>query len=402
MAQLIRHVSQPWSPTRVGDELLAALRGPYTRLSARIGFVNASGVRHLADALEAWRSRGSTSRVLVGVDGTVTSAAGVRALHRLVDELWLFRHPGRPLCHPKTYVLDGPDRALALTGSANLTESALWVNYEDLAVIEMSLVAEVDAAQLTEYLDIFDASTSSPNAHLADDYLIGRVEAMGLLPNELERRRAKHEREAVTDSAAAEAEESPLFPPSAVSVPPKAKLLPEERQDARSPTAGGQLRVEPIAERQPAAEASHTAFVLRLGTRDVRARRGYSREVYIPMAAYRSDTAFWGDMAPKVTDRGKRYDERRVMVEFRRQSGAVERDDRRLYRYYDKSELRLNARQVSEDAEIGDLLVLERAAAGLGVEYVATVVKPSDPLFAGYDEVAANDVPRSDKRWGYV
>lgn len=144
MARLVRSVSQPWSATRVGDELLAALNGPYTTLWASIGFVNASGVRHVSDALKEWRARGAQSRFVVGVDGNVTSEAGVRALYKLVDELWLFRHPGRPLFHPKTYLFEAQASAVALIGSANLTESALWVNYKDLAIIELDLAESGD------------------------------------------------------------------------------------------------------------------------------------------------------------------------------------------------------------------------------------------------------------------
>ena len=128
MVSLLRSVAQPWSPTRVGDELLGALEGPFDELTAAVGFANASGVRHVARGLRAARDRGSRIRVVVGVDGAVTSAAGVRALLELVDDLWLFRHPARPLFHPKTYLFRGAERGIALVGSPNLTESALWVN----------------------------------------------------------------------------------------------------------------------------------------------------------------------------------------------------------------------------------------------------------------------------------
>ena len=103
-----------------------------------------------------------------------------------------------------------------------------------------------------------------------------------------------------------------------------------------------------------------------------------------------------------VTEDGNTYDERYAEIEFRRQSGAVERDSRHLYLYHNRAELRLNARQVHEDSTEGDLLLMELAPPGVGVEYVVRVVKPTDPLYATYYAVASNTVPNSDKRWGYL
>ena len=51
--------------------------------------------------------------------------------------------------------------------------------------------------------------------------------------------------------------------------------------------------------------------------------------------------------------------------------------------------------------EEGNLLRLEIAEPGLGIEYHAQVVKPTDPLYAEHLAIASNPVPNSDKRWGF-
>jgi HKD family nuclease len=384
MARIARTISQPWTEARVGDELLAALAGGYTRLHARVGFVNASGVRHIAAALAGFRKRGGEARFVVGVDGDITSAEGVRALAGVVDELWLFHHPGRPLFHPKTYLFHGSGRGLALLGSANLTESALWVNYEDLIVVELDLSVEDDERRFEELVRTHQAIVAGPNAHLADAAVIASVEAMGLLPSEAERRRERHERDLERATRAAGDGGAPLFPPSAVRQPPAVPPLPEERRDA------------------PPVSGVHRQFVLRLGHRDAGQQAGYSPDVFIPMAAYNDDSAFWGDLVQRFTAEGNEYWEREAPIEFRRASGSVDRDSRRLYRYPRKSEFRLNASQIHADSQEGDLLSIEIAAPGLGVDYVARVIKPSDPQFARYEAIASNAVRGSDKRWGYA
>jgi hypothetical protein len=401
MARVLRVVSQPWSATRTGDEVLEAFGGAYTELFARIGFVNASGVRHIASALQAWRQAGNQSCFVVGVDGSVTSEAGARALLRLADELWLFRNPGRPLFHPKTYLFQSESQARALIGSANLTESALWVNYEDTAVIDFDLADPDDQAQVDALKKDLLAVVGSPNAHRADKALIDRLVAEGLLPSEAATRRSRNEAEAKKAEGAAKAGGPVLFPPAAALVPPAIEPLPEEKEDAEQNKPPGKTKKGGALPSLPPLGAKHSAFVLRLGHRDAGSRRGFSPEIFIPLAAFRQDRSFWGPLKPFKSKKGS-GEQRYVPVEFRRRSGEIEYDTRRLWRYGERSELRFNARQVAADSTEGDLMVMELAPPGIGVEYVVRVLHPSDPLYNKYDKIAANAVKNSSKRWGFV
>lgn len=408
-------MSQPWTPTRVGDELLAAFGGPYTNLVVSVGFVNASGVRYLAEPLAAFRARGGHSRFIVGVDGSITSAGGVRALLRLADELWLFRNPARPLFHPKTFLFASDDEALVITGSANLTESGLWINYEDAAVIEFDLTDEDDRALLTALRSNLDDPIGTPNARRADDELVQSLEDAGLLPSEARRRQRVHREDAERDRSAAETGAGDLFPPAATAAPPAADLLPEEEADveanpaqpppppAEPPPAAAQVPPPPQPPLPPVG-SPHRVFVLRLGHRDVGTTPGYSPDVFIPLAALNHDRNFWKAQlfVQYTTPGGNTYDLRTASFEFRRRNGDVEVESRRLYLYHQRSEFRFSSRQIHADAVEGDLMRVEIAPAGLGFEYIAQVLKPGDAQFAAHDAIASNTVQGSDKRWGYA
>jgi hypothetical protein len=404
MARLLRTVSQPWSATRVGDELLEAFNEPFTRLSASLGFVNGSGVRHIADALTGFRGRGGSARFVVGVDGNVTSAAGVRALHRLADEVWVFRNPARPLFHPKTYVFDSETTARAIIGSANLTESALWVNYEDAAVIEFDLEEPADRTELGGLLSLFADAVGSTNALQATDELIDQLEESGLLPSEARRRQRDQQQRNEVSRKAADQGVGVFFPPAGTGSPPAAPLLPEEQADVTSnpppPPFGSTGTQPPVV---PAA-SPHRLFVLRLGHRDAGTRAGYSPDVFIPLAALNADPGFWrrDALLQHIVEEGHDYEERYALVEFQRRNGDVELHERRLYLYPGRAEFRFNTSEIHSDSDEGDLMVVEIAPAGVGYEYSARVLKPTDSGFAALDAVAAETVRNSDKRWGYA
>jgi hypothetical protein len=76
----------------------------------------------------------------------------------------------------------------------------------------------------------------------------------------------------------------------------------------------------------------------------------------------------------------------------------------RIYRYVDRHEFRLNTGEIRAQATIGDIVCVERAPAGMPYEYEVTVIRQSDPLYAHFFALCANQVTRgnSRKRWGYI
>jgi HKD family nuclease len=409
MPAVFRVLSQPWSSDRVGDELLNAINdADFGRISARVSFVKASGVRYVASALEAARARGVAVRIIVGVDGSVTSAAGVRALYNRVDELYLLRDPGH-LFHPKTWLFEASGDGLLLIGSPNLTESALWTNYEDLAILGLE-----NPDHVAEVIKQFDDAAAAQNCQLATTELIDQLAEAGLLVDESSQRRESHKRDKDDDERAAEAGIDDLFPRKTVPPPPPTARLPEEVAEAppsvppadageepppAPPTSAG--KEPPIPAPPATGEASqYRAFLLRLGKRDVGTQPGFSPDIFIPLAAYRHEPKFWGNLVTTETAGAHVNQERRIAVAFHRTTGAVEIKDRRLYLYETKSEFRLNSREIHADAKEGDLLRIELSNEP-GHEYSARVIRPTDSTYAENDAIAANAVANSNKRWGY-
>lgn len=408
MPAVFRVLSQPWSSRRVGDELLEAINADVVRISARVSFVKSSGVRYVASAFEAARARGVAVRIIVGVDGSVTSAAGVRALYNRVDELYLLRDPGH-LFHPKTWLFEASDSGLLLIGSPNLTESALWTNYEDMAIVGLE-----DPAHIAEVAKQFDDATGAPNCQLATSEIIDQLAEAGLLVDESRQRQESRKRDKDDDERADEAGIASLFPRKAVPSPPPTPRLPEEATEEPPPATPVEAGEEPppappsgAGEEPPIPAPSATGegslyrtFVLRLGKRDVGRHVGYSPDVFIPLAAYRHEPKFWGNLVTTETAGAHVNQERRIAVAFHRTSGAVEVETRRLYLYETKSEFRLNSSEIHADAKEGDLLRIDLSSEA-AYEYTAQIIRPTDSAYGEYDAIAANTVANSNKRWGY-
>lgn len=126
------------------------------RLSVLAAWAKYSGLIRVKDQLEAFRGRGGTSRLIVGIDEGGATEQGLRLALELFDSVHvLFDRSGRTF-HPKVYLFEGSEIARLLVGSNNLTAGGVFYNYEgalqvliDLAVGKEKQVVE----QVTEYMD---------------------------------------------------------------------------------------------------------------------------------------------------------------------------------------------------------------------------------------------------------
>jgi hypothetical protein len=275
------------------------------------------------------------------------------------------------------------------------------VNYEDLVILDFDFSEQEDRDAFEALRRSFDDAVASPNARLADEGLLDALEETGLLPSEARQRRRSRRRNEEVNRALLREGLPDLFPPTAAAPPPAAPLLPEEVADSdANPVPADQVpdEVEPA---EPPLGARYRVFVMRLGHRDAGTRPGYSPDVFIPLAAFHADPEFWGDFVRHETDAGYEYFERYPAIEFRRLNGDVDIAARRLYQYPRRAEFRLNSSEIHADSDEGDLLRLEVAEPGLGIEYHAQVIKPTDPLYEDHLAIAANEVTASPKRWGF-
>ena len=73
---------------------------------------------------------------------------GLKLAIRLADQPFVFHDRTARTFHPKLYLAEGPDKAILLAGSSNLTAGGLFSNYEASLEAEFELPEEIDAAAL--------------------------------------------------------------------------------------------------------------------------------------------------------------------------------------------------------------------------------------------------------------
>ncbi len=129
------------------SEEAAPAESTITLISA---YTNAHGILLIAGELLAARERGVTLRAVVDRDGLTRE--GLNALCRFFDEVTVIAFNGL-IFHPKQFVvlqgdIGGPDRAIALEGSANLTGAGLSLNIEEVVITRYSHETEQDTIEL--------------------------------------------------------------------------------------------------------------------------------------------------------------------------------------------------------------------------------------------------------------
>ena len=142
--QLLHAHLAPPGKQRLLSSLATALEDPRMQ-SCRmvVAFAKRSGVSRLLPYIRAFRLRGGTIEVNVGVDVQGTSREALELLLSEVDEVYVTHQPGSTCTfHPKLYLFEGADAARAMVGSHNLTAGGLEVNYESGVEFEFSFPAD--------------------------------------------------------------------------------------------------------------------------------------------------------------------------------------------------------------------------------------------------------------------
>jgi len=173
-----------------------------------------------------------------------------------------------------------------------------------------------------------------------------------------------------------------------------------------NPATGAEVTRQIISAFQP-----WEVFIMVLGRRDTQQQAGFSRDVYIPLAARDLNPDFWGWPDKFQLGRSKtvgRYRERRVNILARPVNNPAQwAADVRLYYYDIKHEFRLNCGLLVEGAKPDDLLVIQQMPSGSWLEgqryeYEASVLSVAHPDYAAFLAECLHRVPHSRKRWGYL
>ncbi|MGH3005644.1 MAG: hypothetical protein ACRDOS_07055 [Gaiellaceae bacterium] len=140
-------LAQPFGTRGLGNVLIDELsRGYWQSFRAVVAFLKRSGFRQLASPLDDFLGQpGSDVVISVGIDHDGTSLEGLQDLWRVMSnrgELYVFKEgqggQARTF-HPKAYLFEKADEALALVGSGNLTAGGLFTNHEMTLSISLDL-----------------------------------------------------------------------------------------------------------------------------------------------------------------------------------------------------------------------------------------------------------------------
>lgn len=144
---------------QVGRILASSLRDPASNgfwfLSA---WVQRAGIDALASEITALRTRGGSTECVIGLDHSLATREGLERAIALMSDVYVFHDSGRRTLHPKVFVVEHPEHALAVVGSGNCTSGGLFSNFEAAVslTLERRLGPDVELLQnLREYFDRF-------------------------------------------------------------------------------------------------------------------------------------------------------------------------------------------------------------------------------------------------------
>jgi HKD family nuclease len=294
-------LAQPFGGADLGTAITTELRGgTWTSFRAVVAFLKLSGLRHLASPLDRFLTAGGQASLTIGLDHDGTSLEGLQDLWRVIRgraDLYVFKEgqggQSRTF-HPKAFLFENDDAAVAIVGSGNLTGGGLFTNHELGVRIDLDLTDGDSAAFVAQLATSIDAwQVASPACVPVDGPLLMDLVASGDLLSEATiaagaraaraasrqgaaRRTAGRPRRFGPSGATGLAPEPPELPamgPAAVTPP-----SPPPRRRAATPVLAGPA--SPVTTR-------HQAFLI-----DVRPH--HNGEIFLSKTAIDDDPGFFG------------------------------------------------------------------------------------------------------------
>ena len=99
-------------------------------LTVVVAWARFRGLVRVRPEIEAFRARGGTTRLIVGIDEGGATRPGLLIATELFDQAHVFHDPGGGTFHPKIYLAEGAEQALLVVGSSNATPGGWFGNYE--------------------------------------------------------------------------------------------------------------------------------------------------------------------------------------------------------------------------------------------------------------------------------
>jgi len=160
----------------------------FTGISA---FASEAGIFGLSGHIQTAKNVFKNLSLIVGIDQEGTSKEALEEILNLNIGSYIFYQNEAPIFHPKIYLFEGDKEIKLIVGSSNLTGRGLFTNVESSLLLEFDIMDKEGAALMinlkTYYKSLFDFSDS--NLFKLSKAVIDDFNAMGIVPDESERRR---------------------------------------------------------------------------------------------------------------------------------------------------------------------------------------------------------------------
>jgi HKD family nuclease len=129
----------PTSDSTAGNLIIDSLTDEqFNSFNAFVAFVSIGGINNIIDQLKAFKARGGTIRLYVGVDLNGTSKEALEKLIEIEIETYIVFSPNNIIYHPKIYAFEGDTFSRAVVGSSNFTERGLFQSIESSVCVNFN------------------------------------------------------------------------------------------------------------------------------------------------------------------------------------------------------------------------------------------------------------------------
>ena len=223
-----RPLDQPLGNLRLADELYSAFDSDrFKSATILVAFAKIGPLLRLDKIISKWKKSSRKLEVVCGLDHNGTSLEALKYLYKNSDSVYIVHDPYNPFratFHPKIYLFEGEDKAVAYIGSNNLTVGGTQTNFESFVKIEIYIPEDNDI------LDSINNSISELKKYsliLTKD-ILRRIEKTGLAKPEFNTYVKKGERKEISYKS----KDAPKFPQITIKAP---SALPKDRLGKAKP-----------------------------------------------------------------------------------------------------------------------------------------------------------------------
>ena len=282
-----------------------------------------------------FKNRGGQIEIVVGIDEGITTKQALEILMELFNKFICVPQSFRKFPQLKVYMFEAIHKSIVFMGSSNLTTGGLLTNYEANLELELDLSDPADPMVHHQYLAVFSSFTNltTGNTKIVSNNLIKELMRINKIENEFKRITGRSHGKRIRAGE--------LFTFPRIPIPPAPLINPELM---RTFPITSRINTPDIAPEVAITFHPWQTFIMTLGIRDTRQKKGFLCDVYIPLSARDANQEFWGwpiQSSPGVTPTIGNYMERRINMLIRPISGTnMISEDVRLYYYDIKHEFR--------------------------------------------------------------